>query len=86
MMIDEPTIPADPPTWSHAYPAKKLSPREAECVIALAIGHASDESIGLLLGISPRTARFHITNAKTKLNATTRCQMIAIAVRTGEID
>lgn len=57
-----------------------LSPREAQCLRHVAIGR-SDMEIGRLLGISPRTVRFHVDGAKTKLGASTRIQAVAKALR-----
>lgn len=60
-------------------PASSKSPlmaREAECLRLVSQGK-SDEAIGMELNISPRTVRFHIGNAKTKLGVTTRIQAVA---------
>ncbi len=58
----------------------ELSPRELQCLQWAAKGK-TDAEIGLILGISPRTARFHIENAKRKLGAATRVQAVAEAMR-----
>lgn len=57
-----------------------LSAREAQCLRHVAIGR-SDMEIGRLLGISPRTVRFHVDGAKAKLGASTRIQAVAKALR-----
>ena len=57
-----------------------LSVREAQCLRWVAIGRA-DVEIGQILGISPRTVRFHVDSAKTKLGVTTRIQAVAKALR-----
>lgn len=57
-----------------------LSPREAECLRLSAHGN-TDGDIGRKLGISARTARFHIENAKKKLGVATRVQAVAEALR-----
>jgi DNA-binding CsgD family transcriptional regulator len=57
-----------------------LSPREAECLRLSAHGN-TDGEIGRKLGISARTARFHIENAKKKLGVATRVQAVAEALR-----
>jgi DNA-binding CsgD family transcriptional regulator len=57
-----------------------LSPREAECLQLSAHGN-TDGDIGRKLGISARTARFHIENAKKKLGVATRVQAVAEALR-----
>jgi DNA-binding CsgD family transcriptional regulator len=57
-----------------------LSPRETECLRLSARGK-TDIQIGRVLGISPRTARFHVENAKKKLGVATRVQAVAEALR-----
>lgn len=57
-----------------------LSPRETECLRLSARGK-TDVQIGRVLGISPRTARFHIENVKKKLGVATRVQAVAEALR-----
>lgn len=53
-----------------------LSPRESECLRWVADGK-TDFEVGKILSISPRTVRFHIRNAKTKLGVATRIQAVA---------
>jgi len=60
--------------------AVTLSPREAECLRWAAAGK-TDNEIGAILSISPRTARFHIENAKKKLGVSTRIQAVTEALR-----
>jgi LuxR family quorum sensing-dependent transcriptional regulator len=57
-----------------------LSRREAECLRWAAAGK-TDNEIGAILSISPRTARFHIENAKKKLGVSTRIQAVTEALR-----
>lgn len=57
-------------------PKSPLSPREAECLRWVADGK-TDFEVGKILQISPRTVRFHINNAKTKLGVATRIQAVA---------
>jgi len=57
-----------------------LTERETECLRWLSVGK-SDSEISIILGISPRTVRFHIDNAKVKLGAATRIQAVAKALR-----
>ncbi len=57
-----------------------LSAREAQCLRQVAIGRP-DAEIGRLLGISPRTVRFHVDSAKSKLGVSTRIQAVAKALR-----
>lgn len=61
-----------------------LTDREAECLRWLSVGK-SDSEISIILGISPRTVRFHIDNAKVKLGAATRIQAVAKALREAAI-
>ncbi|MCE9524232.1 MAG: LuxR family transcriptional regulator [Alphaproteobacteria bacterium] len=61
-------------------PKPTLSVREEQCLRWVAIGRA-DADIGNILGISPRTVRFHVDSAKTKLGVTTRIQAVAKALR-----
>jgi DNA-binding CsgD family transcriptional regulator len=60
--------------------ASSLSAREAQCLRHVAIGRP-DAEIGQLLGISPRTVRFHVDSAKAKLGVSTRIQAVAKALR-----
>jgi DNA-binding CsgD family transcriptional regulator len=57
-----------------------LSAREAQCLRQVAIGQP-DVEIGQLLGISPRTVRFHVDSAKAKMGVSTRIQAVAKALR-----
>ena len=53
-----------------------LSPREFECLEWAAQGKSAWE-IGRILGISRRTAAFHLDNAKAKLGVRSICQAVA---------
>jgi LuxR family transcriptional activator of conjugal transfer of Ti plasmids len=53
-----------------------LSPREFECLEWAAQGKSAWE-IGHILGISRRTAAFHLDNAKAKLGVHSICQAVA---------
>jgi DNA-binding NarL/FixJ family response regulator len=57
-----------------------LTQREREVLRLLADGHANDE-IGRRLHISPETVRTHVRKAMAKLEADTRTQAVAIALR-----
>lgn len=65
---------------NNTSPLQNLSVREAQCLRYVAIGHP-DAEIGKILGISPRTVRFHVDSAKAKLGAATRIQAVAKALR-----
>ena len=57
-----------------------LTQREREVLRMLADGH-SNEEIGKRLHISPETVRTHVRKAMSKLDADTRTQAVAIALR-----
>ncbi len=57
-------------------PRSPLTARESECLRWVADGKTDGEA-GKILGISPRTVRFHINNAKDKLGVATRIQAVA---------
>lgn len=59
-----------------------LTPREEKCVLQAALG-MRDTEIGNELGISTRTVLFHLTNARRKLAADNRAQLIAKAIALG---
>ncbi len=60
--------------------ASSLTVREIQCLRLIATGH-EDAQVGQMLGISPRTVRFHVDSAKTRLGVTSRVQAIAKALR-----
>lgn len=60
--------------------AARLTPREEAVLQLLAAGKA-DEDIAKALGISARTARFHVANAKAKLGVATRMQAVLTLLR-----
>lgn len=62
--------------------AKLLSRRERECVSLLLQGF-TDREIGTVLGVSEATARFHIDNARRKLGARSRPQLVALVAAFG---
>jgi LuxR family quorum sensing-dependent transcriptional regulator len=57
-----------------------LSTRELECLRWVAQGK-TDVEIAVILGIKARTVRFHVENAKRKLQVATRVQAVAQALR-----
>lgn len=65
--------------------AQFLSVREREVLSHLVLG-ASTATLAARLGISGGTARHHIQNIMTKLDAHTRLELVSIAVRDGLID
>ena len=62
-----------------------LSPREQEVIQLLASG-MRDLEIASKLFISDRTVKFHINNAVTKLNSSTRIQAVYQAYTQGLIN
>lgn len=59
-----------------------LSRREVECLRWAAVGKTNDE-IGIILGLSRATVRFHIRNASRKLEAVNRDQTVFKATQLG---
>ncbi|MEM0947973.1 MAG: LuxR C-terminal-related transcriptional regulator [Pseudomonadota bacterium] len=64
--------------------ATSLSSREVDCLSLLASGLRNDQ-IGDRLNIKPVTVEMHLRNARTKLDARTREQALAIAISTGMV-
>ncbi|MEL7542637.1 MAG: LuxR C-terminal-related transcriptional regulator [Pseudomonadota bacterium] len=65
--------------------AVALSKREAVCLAWVAHGK-SDWEIGQILDISPKTANFHVENAKRRLGVSSRTQAVLHAAFSGGID
>jgi DNA-binding NarL/FixJ family response regulator len=65
---------------AHSERTPSLTQREREVLRLLADGLSNDE-IGKRLFISPETVRTHIRKAMTKLEADTRTQAVAMALR-----
>ncbi|GAB4142561.1 MAG: hypothetical protein Tsb0016_11000 [Sphingomonadales bacterium] len=65
-------------------PRLRLSKREVECLHWAAIGK-TDNEIGMIIGRSPATIRFHIHNASQKLDTVNRPQTICKAAQLGYI-
>ena len=65
--------------------SQSLSRREREIVEQVARGESGEE-IAARLGLSPETVRTHVRNAKEKLEARNRAQLVAIALAQGLID
>jgi DNA-binding CsgD family transcriptional regulator len=61
-----------------------LTRREIDCMAFVADGK-TDWEISVILGISEATVRFHIDNARRKLDAVNRTQAVARLVQSGEI-
>ena len=65
-------------------PPHALSVREIQCLRYIAAGK-SDSATAVVLGISPRTVRFHVDRAKEKLGCKSRIQAVTRALREGII-
>ena len=66
-----------------AAPApRSLTDRERQVVQLMSTG-ASNKAIGRALGISVHTAKFHVTSIMLKLDATSRTDAVARAMRAG---
>lgn len=72
------------PERPHDDAALKLTRTERRVVIVLAQDHNS-ETGGIVLGMSPRTVRFHMDNVRAKLECNTRHGAIARLIRAGVI-
>lgn len=57
----------------------QLTPQEAACIHWAGLGKTNAE-VGQIMGISARTARFHIDNVRHKYGAKTRTQAIVVAL------
>lgn len=66
-------------------PWQTLTPREAQVLQGLADG-GTTASIATTLGLSCATVRTHAEKLRTKLEAKTRAQLVAIAFRLGLLD
>lgn len=73
---------AGPPGSAGSGP---LSPRERQVLSLLAEGRTSAE-VGVALGVSEETVQTHVRRAMTKLDARSRTQAVAIAIRFGWLD
>lgn len=65
-------------------PAPRLSARQAEILRLLAEG-LSNKEIGMRLGVTERTAKFHVHAIFNRLGADNRAQAVALAGRLGLI-
>lgn len=63
----------------NAEESGELTQRELQVLAALRAG-LRDEAVGMSLGISKRTVRFHVENARRKLGCRTRSEAVARAI------
>lgn len=68
------------PTVGGAQHVIDLTVREQECLTLIARGH-STQDIAEQLGLSARTAKFHVENMMKKMNARTRAHAVYLAAR-----
>ena len=74
--------PGEPRRAPEPIEAPRLSPRERQ-VLALLVDGAPNKAIARTLGISARTAKFHVAAVLGKLAARNRAEAVAIALRDG---
>jgi DNA-binding NarL/FixJ family response regulator len=82
--VAEPTTPplgARPPSLRKGRP---LTSRERE-ILGLVAGGASNKGIARVLSVSANTVKFHLAAVFDKLNAATRAEAVAEAIRRGEL-
>lgn len=63
---------------------RRLTPREAQIIKLIAVGHTSEQAAGILK-ISPRTVETHLFNAKLRLDTINIKHTIAISISQGLI-
>jgi predicted ATPase/DNA-binding CsgD family transcriptional regulator len=83
-VLEARTALASLPRTPHHFRQDRLSAREIEVLQRIAEGE-SDREIAVHLSISPRTVQSHVGGILTKLDAQSRAEAVAIAVRRGLI-
>jgi DNA-binding NarL/FixJ family response regulator len=73
------------PSLSSAEQVATLTPREREIIAMIAAGLTADETADRLF-ISPLTVKTHINHAMSKLDLSTRTQLVRVAIDYGLID
>jgi DNA-binding CsgD family transcriptional regulator len=68
-----------------SLPALRLTPREIQCLEWAARGKSRTD-IGQIIGLSPRTIKFHLENAQRKLNVAHTTQAVLRATLLGLIN
>jgi LuxR family quorum sensing-dependent transcriptional regulator len=61
-----------------------LTPREADCMRWVAAGK-TDAEIGIILGIAPATAHYHVESVKKKAGTRSRSEAVALLVLAGSV-
>lgn len=67
-----------------SQPQVHLSARETECMGWVAAGK-TDAEVGIILGIAPATAHYHVESVKKKLGSHSRSEAVALLVLAGMI-
>lgn len=81
--IAEVTLDADPDGGSTTLPVgESLTPRERQ-VLELLVQGLSNRRIGVALGISEHTVKFHVASIYGKLRASSRAELVRRALRRG---
>lgn len=80
-----PAPPGTPPAGASPVLPEPLTARECEVLSLLTQGLAN-RGIARALSISTHTAKFHVAQILAKLQATSRAQAVAIALREGIVD
>jgi PAS domain S-box-containing protein len=82
--IAESQGPGKPTTTDETAVARlaRLTPREREVLIGL-VGGGTNKTMGLKLGISPRTVELHRAQVMSRLNATSLTELLRIALAAG---
>ena len=70
------------PAPTQDFEPLQLTPRECQVLELMAEG-LSNKEIGSQLGVSPHTAKFHVTALLDKLGAETRTEAVVLAARAG---
>lgn len=82
--LNEAILRANPEASTRAKPPRGLSDRERE-VLQWTMAGKTNWEISQILSISERTVKFHVQNAMSKLQASTRTHAVAIALNRGLI-
>jgi DNA-binding NarL/FixJ family response regulator len=77
-----PQLAASPQSSRRALESETLTNRELEVLQGLSYGLANKQ-IGLALGISEHTVKFHVSSIYTKLGATNRTEAVRIGIQKG---
>ena len=82
LQVTDPAFAAAPPPSAPLGLAESLTPREEQVLALLAEG-LTNRAIGLRLGISENTAKFHVQAVLGKLDVSSRTEAVVQATRLG---